>query len=150
MDSDEAFVQAFLRGVLPPGGFHHRDHLRLAWWLVRHEREEEALAQVRASLRAWAATVGTGAGYNETLTRFWVRMVAYEVQHCPPNLDFPAFLLACPDLLDRHLPSRYWSQSVLWSEAARAAWVEPNLYPLACSDGVQEGDDGIIQDGQEA
>lgn len=35
--SDAEFAQAFLDGSLPNEQFHHRDHLRLVWFLIRRE-----------------------------------------------------------------------------------------------------------------
>lgn len=114
---------------------HHRDHLRLTWELVRQHDLETALGLVKAQILAYAYQAGRIDQYHETLTRFWVRMVAQAVkQH--PALDFEALLAVCPELLDKHLPFRYWSQETFWSPAARAAWVEPDrcCLPDSCLD----------------
>jgi len=66
--------------------------------------------------------VGAHVKYNETLTWFWLKAVnAHEG-------DLAA-LLRTP-LADTNLPMRHWSPELLWSDAARAGWVDPDLRPL--------------------
>jgi hypothetical protein len=35
-----------------------------------------------------------------------------------------------PFLLDKGLPQRHWSRTVMFGPAARTQWVEPDLAPL--------------------
>lgn len=109
---------------------HHREHLYLAWSLLRQYDQEEALQQVKERIFLWAAQHERALLYHETLTRFWVRMVALAMKQHPDLTDFEEFLATCPHLLDKNLPFRYWSQATFWSEAARAQWVEPDRSPL--------------------
>jgi hypothetical protein len=41
-----------------------------------------------------------------------------------------AFVEAFPLLLDKSLPERHWSRDLLWSDAARRAFVEPDRLAL--------------------
>jgi hypothetical protein len=45
-----------------------------------------------------------------------------------PTLD--STLERHPMLLDKALPLRHWSREALFSDAARAAWAEPDILPL--------------------
>jgi hypothetical protein len=67
--------------------------------------------------------------YDETLTTAWARVVG----HCALRAledDFEAFLAAHPRLLERDLLCAHYSRERLFSEAARAAFVEPDLLAL--------------------
>lgn len=128
--NDDDFARAFLAGSIPPGQFHHRDHLRLAWCLVRQRGEENAITAITTGIRRYAVHHGQAAKYHETLTRFWVRLVAHAQATRPDLASFDSFIAAVPWLLDKTLPYRHWSRATMDSLAARAAWVEPDLLAL--------------------
>jgi hypothetical protein len=108
---DVAFVRAFERGEIAPADFHHASHLRLALaYLADSASEEEAAERMAAALRRFAAAAGHPEKYHHTITLFWMRMVAR--------------------LLDKELPLAYYSRERLWSDAARAAWLDPDLQTL--------------------
>lgn len=129
MDDDE-FLHAFFRGAMANQRFGHREHLRLAWLAIERHGAEAAEDVVGDGLRHFAAAHGRSERYNETLTRFWVRLVAHVrlaragIQSVEDAAD------AFPILLDSRLPLRHWSASVLFGEAARRGWCEPDLLPL--------------------
>ena len=77
--TDDDFVQAFLSGSLPNAQFHHRDHLRLAWALIRLTGEEQATTRITSGIRYFATMHGQAEKYHETMTRFWVRIVGHAV-----------------------------------------------------------------------
>ena len=113
---DAAFIAALESGTLPGEQMDHAAHLRLAV-IFRGEPE-----RARDVLFRYVQRIGATVKYNETLTWFWLRAVnAHEG-------DVEA-LLRTP-LADRDLAARHWSAELLWSETARAQWVEPDLRPL--------------------
>jgi hypothetical protein len=128
--TDEDFAHAFLSGALPPSRFHHRDHLRLAWVLVRQQGVEEATQAVTAGIRQFAAQHGQAAKYHETMTQFWVRLVGHLVAARPELTSFERFLATFPHLLDKDLPYRHWQRETMASSAARAQWVAPDLLAI--------------------
>ena len=128
--NDDDFVQAFLAGSLPPTQFHHRNHLRLAWVLIRRHGTVRARAMIAPGIRHYAAAHGHAARYHETLTQFWVGLVGYLVQVRPEIADFDAFLAAFPHVLDKGLPLRHWQQDTLSNPAARERWVDPDWLAL--------------------
>jgi len=128
--TDDEFLRAFFSLGLPSTAFHHRDHLRLAWLVVRRGGAAAAYARVSAAIRRFAEAHGHGDRYHETLTAFWVRLVAHAAGDGAEIEDFDAFLRAYPLLLDRQLPLRHWSREALFAAAARATWREPDLVPL--------------------
>jgi hypothetical protein len=128
--TDEEFAQAFLHGTLPPAQFHHRDHLRLAWYITRRHDPEDATRLISTGIRAFAAKHGHAQKYHETLTQFWVRIVAHLVSRHLEITDFEAFLTTFPHLLEKDLPSHHWHRETMFSPAARARWVKPDILAL--------------------
>jgi hypothetical protein len=111
------------------GRFGHREHLHMAWSYVRRDGVPAAVDNAAAFIRHVAAAHGESAKYHDTLTRFWVRVVARAGEETGAG-DFERLLAVAPHLTDRDLPYRHWSRDLLWSPAARAGWVEPDLVPL--------------------
>ena len=114
----------------PPGQFHHRDHLRLAWLLIRRLDVELAGITIASGIQRFAARHGHAEKYHETLTQFWVRIVGHMVHVRPDITDFETFIATFPHLLDKGLPYRHWQHETMSSAAARARWVEPDLLAL--------------------
>lgn len=127
MGTEQRLIDGFFAS-LPGGEFHHRDHLRLAWLAVR--KTDQPVEVVGRAIRRYARAHGAAAKYHETITAFWVRLVAHAVSERPDLDDFDSFLDAFPLLLDKRLASHHWSDHVLWSDEARATWAEPDLLPL--------------------
>jgi hypothetical protein len=123
--TDQEFLDAFETGRISTAQFHHRDHLRLAWVQVQRLGPEGAAAAVSAGIRRFAGAHGLDRLYHETLTRFWVRIVAHAAAP-----TFEDTLRLHPLLLDKELPLRHWRRETLFGDAARAGWVEPDLAKL--------------------
>ena len=128
--TDDDFVTAFLSGSLPPTQFHHRDHVRLTWALVRLTGAEAAMKRVTSGIRYFATRHGHAEKYHETMTRFWVLLVGHMVAARPDITTFDEFLAAFPILLDKDLPYRHWRRETILSPDARARWVEPDIQAL--------------------
>jgi hypothetical protein len=124
--TDVEFLDRFERRTL--GSFTHRDHIRLAFIHARQGGVEAAVAGARR-IRGFAEDAGAAGKYHETLTVAWARIIAHLAERSP-DLPFPAFLDAHPALQDRGLLLRHYSKPRLWSEAARARFLEPDLLPL--------------------
>jgi hypothetical protein len=125
--TDETFLARFEAASLP--SFGHRDHLRVAFAYTRRGGTEHAVARAREGLRRFAAAHGEPGRYHETLTTAWARVVAHYALRAR-DADFDAFLAAHPRLLERDLLRAHYSRERLFSEAARAAFVEPDLLAL--------------------
>ena len=127
---DDEFLRAFFDTTLPPSQFHHRDHLRLTWLLVRRHGFPTACDMIRGGIQRYATAHGVGAKYHETMTTFWVRLIAHVIDASPDVHDFDLLLAAFPRLLDKSLPSLHWRADTLDSETARVTWVEADLRPM--------------------
>ena len=122
---DAEFLAAIENCTFPNGQLDHRAHLRLA--LLAGDRTPELI-------KRYAASLGATRKYNETVTRFWMRAVrhhaAAEERASPATGGARMRGAWVNELLDKDLPLRHWSRELLWSEAARAQWVDPDLRPL--------------------
>ena len=130
--ADDRFLAAFTAGEIANQDFHHRDHLRLAWIQIRRLGLRRALEAVTAAIRQFAAGHGHGDRYHETMTRFWLLVVAMGISR-HSTLAFDELLAVAPHLLDKNLPYRHWSRERMGSEDARQRWVEPDLRLMPAS-----------------
>jgi hypothetical protein len=124
--SDEEFLARFEAHELE--GFSHRDHLRLAFAYARRGGLQAAVDGARR-IRGFAEAHGAASKYHETMTVAWARLVGRHAVDSAP-LTFPAFLDAHPELLHRDLLSAHYTRERLFSEGARAAFIEPDVVPL--------------------
>ena len=128
--SDEEFREVFESLEIPNERFHHREHIRLAWIYSSHFPEEEALSRMALGIQAFAAHHGATAKYHHTITMAWMQLVGHAARLTPALPDFNAFAAAHPHLLSARLLKEYYSAARLQSDAARHAWIEPDLRPL--------------------
>ena len=126
---DRSFLDAFHRRDVER--FSHRDHLRLAWIILKVHGPGEGSNIIRHAIRDFAKDKGAGNLYHETLTTFWAQLVHHAIQTRPDIRGFDELLATLPLLLDKNLPLKHWSSELLWSNPARTVWVEPDLLPLS-------------------
>jgi hypothetical protein len=124
--SDEEFLDRFHRRALD--SFSHRDHIRLAFVNARRGGVDAAVAGAR-EIRGFAEDAGATGKYHETLTVAWARVIAHLAQR-DPQLPFNAFVDAHPRLRDRGLLLSHYSEPRLFSDDARARFLEPDGLPL--------------------
>jgi hypothetical protein len=99
-------VAAFLARTLPKPEWTHVAHLRVGLWHVRRFGEIGALTALRERIPAYNEAVGTAntdsSGYHETLTVFYVRLIADFLKRVGAAAD--GVLLARSSLLGRGAP----------------------------------------------
>jgi hypothetical protein len=125
--SDDELVAYFEAGDEPPCGFHHGEHVRVAWVYLRRESMPAALERFRTGLRRFAAAHGKPERYHETITTAYVLLI-HERMMRRPVLTWEEFAAAHDDLLA-------WSPSILLL-SARDAGVG------ACAAGVRRAGRG--------
>jgi hypothetical protein len=126
--ADAAFLTDFETLRLPADAFSHRQHVRLAWVLLRTD-PAAALGRVERGIRRFAGHHGAPAKYHATITEAWMRLVAGALASSPAAADepFDAWVHAAPELLDSGRLRLYFNEVRLASAEARAGWVEPDL-----------------------
>jgi hypothetical protein len=126
MMDDQTLVERFEALTLAPGELGHREHLRIAFAMLRDADFGEAAVRFRRALRAFATSVGATAKYHETLTWAYLTVVHHRMaEHASPSSD--AFLERNADLLDPRvaLAPHYDLAELLASPLARRVFVLP-------------------------
>jgi hypothetical protein len=128
--SDDQFVAAMEQLHVANSNFHHRDHIRLAWAYLRNFDLPLAEQNISHCIRRFAAHNSAPHKYHHTITLAWMRLVAAAMRLTPAIHTFAEFAAAHPFLFDPRLPWTFYSGASLSSDAARTAWVDPDLHPL--------------------
>jgi hypothetical protein len=125
---DRAFVAAFEAGQEPPGGFHHREHVRVAWYYLQQHSLPDALVRFSTALRRFAEAHGQPGLYHETITTAYLLIINERLDGTERELEWEAFANRHPDLLTWR-PSvldRYYHKDTLMSDRARRTFVLPD------------------------
>jgi hypothetical protein len=132
--SDHEFLAEFESASISREQWTHRAHVRTAYLYVRRLPFQEALDRLRGGIKALNHANGVAdtptAGYHETLTVAWARVIAAALPSPDPAQDFDSFAQRHPDLLRKDLLQQYYSMERMFAAEARASFVEPDLTPL--------------------
>ena len=134
--TDTEFTRAFENCTLPEDQFRHRDHIRLAWIYLRDYGREHAARRIAESIRRYAAHHGKPDRYHHTITIAWLELVSAVRESLPESATFEDAVACWPKLLQKATLAEYYSSGLLESDAARKAFVEPDLKPLALTECV--------------
>jgi hypothetical protein len=131
----ERIAQGLIDRSLPKAQWTHHAHLRAGLWHVLHYPEAQALDLLRERIRAYNLATGVAnsqdAGYHETITRFYVRLLCDFVAQAERTRPLDELAHEAIERLGaKDLPLRYYSAARLFGRPARAGWVEPDLQPL--------------------
>lgn len=123
---------------LDEGEFCHRDHIRVAWYLLASEPYEVAVERLASALQRLAAGFGVPEKYHETITMFYLHRVRERMQQLPDGHTWQRFVASNTALFEPHelLLQRYYSKPVLMSAAAREHFVLPDKTLLALDGAV--------------
>jgi hypothetical protein len=115
----------FLRGELDAHHFPHREHVRMAFEVLRrHDFAHGAYLYSRA-LRLMSARAGRPERFNQTLTIAFLSLVAERVHLSAPG-DFATLVGAYPELLDRCVLERWYRPERLAGDTARRTFLLPD------------------------
>ena len=126
--TDEELVRSFEAGTEPPGGFHHAEHVRVAWWYLRREPLERALARFKDRLKHFAAAQNAPGLYHETITVAFVLLVNERLDGEGPEGSWEEFAARNADLFawKPSILDRYYEAATLASDRARRTFVWPD------------------------
>lgn len=136
--SSDAAIERVARGLLdrslPKSEWTHATHFAAALWLLRRpgmDPERDMPGLIRAYNEATGGLNTDSSGYHETITLGSLR-VARAWLAARPNAPLHEALeqLLASEYGRSDWTLSYWSKPVLFSVAARRAWVEPDLRPL--------------------
>jgi hypothetical protein len=127
-EDDRRFRAAFEAGGVAPADFNHRAHVRLAYAYLVETDDETATLRMRDALHGFLRRNGIDpAKYHETMTRAWVLAVRHFMARSAPAASADAFIEANPVLLDSKIMLTHYSAELLFSDDARARFVEPDV-----------------------
>lgn len=130
----QALVRRFEEGTLVKSLWTHAAHVAMGSHYVFLLGETDALAMMRLRVRAYNEAVGTinstSSGYHETLTRFWIAVLArlFVVHPTETELAFVQRAVASYGG-KRDLHGAYYNFDVAKSVEARRDWVAPYHWP---------------------
>jgi hypothetical protein len=117
MRADCPDLERFLHGEIAAASFPHREHVRMAFEMLRrHDFAETALRFSRA-LRHMAERAGKPQAFHQTLTIAFLSLIAERLEEGAWD-DFVAFARDNPDLLDKGALTRWYRPERLASERA--------------------------------
>jgi hypothetical protein len=132
--SDIAFRSEFEAGRVPPAEFDHRAHVRLAYVYLTELDPDAAYQAIRSGLLNFLCRHGIdGSKYHDTLTRAWVLAVRAFMDGSPPCESAEALIRDNPRLHDSKILTAHYSPELLFSNEARARFVEPDRRPIPVS-----------------
>jgi hypothetical protein len=125
-------VSRFENGTIRREEWKHAEHLVVAlYYICNSPGLSDAYLKMRNNLMNHLKTIGIDFSkempYHETITLFWMRMVLKfrESKNGCSIAEMTDELLE--KFCDKDLPLKYYSRELLFSDRARAEFVEPDL-----------------------
>ena len=128
-------LRKFEDATIARDAWKHAEHMVVALFYLREMDLEAATAKMRSGIlnllvRGFEVDLTKEMPYHETITVFWMRLVNDYL-----NRSNGGFMLEKANelaaLYDKDHPLKYYSKEVLFSDAARKAFLEPDLAPQA-------------------
>jgi hypothetical protein len=128
--SDDELLARFEALDLPDGGFHHRDHLRLAWIYLHRFPVLEVLARLSEGLAALARSRGVPGQYHQTMTWAYIFLIEERIARTDGDCSWDEFAHNHPDLLNwsEGILRRYYRDETLRLDLAREIFVMPDRW----------------------
>ncbi|HJQ70943.1 MAG TPA: hypothetical protein VKA70_18350 [Blastocatellia bacterium] len=128
---DQDFRREFEAGRFPPAEFNHRAHIRLAYVYLSEHDDDTAHQLMRSALLSFLVRHGVDVSkYHETITRAWILAVRHFMEKTTGSESYDAFIEKNPIMLDSKIMLTHYSAEALFTDEARAKFVEPNLDPI--------------------
>jgi hypothetical protein len=124
MHADSADLERFLRGETDAATFPHREHVRMAFEMLRRHDFAESVLYFSRSLRAMAQRAGKPQAFHQTVTIAFLSLIAERMEDSPLQ-DFAAFERANPELFEKGMLTRWYRPERLASERARRTFLLP-------------------------
>ncbi|TMQ05245.1 MAG: hypothetical protein E6J90_43745 [Deltaproteobacteria bacterium] len=124
---DAELVARFEALALAPAEFAHREHVRVAYAMLRGADFGDAALRFRRALRRFAVAIGADGRYHETLTWAYLAVIAQRMAEDPAATSLE-WLARHPDLLDHRggaVARHYDVAAITASPLARAVFVLP-------------------------
>ncbi len=132
---DQEFKKQFEACEFPAAEFNHKEHLRLAYVYLSENNTESSIELIRSSLQRFLEHNKVDpTKYHETLTRAWILAVRHFMNKTEGCNSADELISRNPEMLDSKIMMTHYSTEVLFSDEARAGFVQPNLDPIPIYD----------------
>lgn len=130
-EADVNFKNQMENCAFPAPNFNHRAHLRLAYIYLSENNAESSTSLMRDTLNRFLIHNGVDPSkYHETLTKAWILAVHHFMNKTGDTSSAHEFIDRNPEMLDTGIMMTHYSGEVLFTDEARAAFVQPNLDPI--------------------
>lgn len=123
-------VRSFESGAIDRAEWRHAEHLTVALFYVYQHDYETAYVKMRGGifnlLKAFQVDLAVEMPYHETLTVFWLKTVD-EFAKSRADRSLNEIRNELVEKFDKDYPSRFYSRERLFSDQARAHFVEADL-----------------------
>ena len=117
-------LERFVRGEIAAAGFAHREHVRMAFEMLRRHDFAETVLHFSRALRTMAQRAGKPQAFHQTVTIAFLSLIAERLEKGRWS-DFADFARDNPDLLEKGLLARWYRPERLASEPARRTFLLP-------------------------
>lgn len=125
-----SLVESFETGTIPEKDWRHAEHLAVALFYLSNHDFETALTKMRGGifnlLKSFGVDLTKEMPYHETLTVFWMRTVE-DFKNSRNGASLPEICRELTGKFDKDYPLKFYSREFLFSEKARAEFVEADL-----------------------
>lgn len=121
-------LERFVRGEVDVASFPHREHVRMAFEMLRRHDFAETVWHFSRTLRAMASRAGKPQAFHQTITIAFLALVAEGMERSGAA-DFASFADACPEILEKTALARWYRPERLASDIARRSFVLPEPAP---------------------
>ena len=125
MSAEPITLQRFVRGEIAAEEFPHREHVRMAFEMLRQHDFAESVLHYSRTLRAMAVRAGKPQAFNQTITVAFLAVIAQRME-AAADADFAHFAACNADLFDRALLARWYRPEQLASPLASRSFVLPD------------------------
>lgn len=128
---DIAFKNQMESCEFPAADFNHRAHLRLAYLYLSAHNPDQAAELMRDTLNRFLIHNGVDPSkYHATLTEAWILAVHHFMKKTGAASSADELIKQNPELLDTKIMMTHYSAEVLFSDQARAEFVQPDRDPI--------------------
>jgi hypothetical protein len=122
---EEEELRRFIRGEQDPRVFPHREHVRMAFEMLRRHSFVETALHYSQALRLMTEKIGKPEVFHQTITIAFLSLIA-ERMHTQQAGEFESFVASNPDLMDKSAVARCYPPERLALEAARRTFILPS------------------------
>jgi len=116
----------FLAHDIDAGAFHHAEHMRVAYDLLKTQDFIDASANYAKGIRRIATEAGAVDKFNLTITYAFMSLIAERLAD-GDDADFESFLSANPDLMAKDVLARWYAPERLQTALARRVFLMPTV-----------------------